>query len=264
MLLLDIVIERAYVVFRVTARNPRAVVAEPYGRAFLREMGAVRQEPVSLALSRDIRHGEIKLGHISLGKHRHRQLGVAQQCTSREGDCAAGHRETVSLSLAERPLYRLAVRYAGIFVRILLTGIGLCRLRGRYAGVLYFFLLLRRGIAAFADRCPRRRGGAVSLYVYAAASRRIVRPGGRSRKEPCARQTHRREYGCGNGYAVYPFHNRFIMLLLCCFRLFRKNLPGMLALGSYGLDDIHAVHRNCETLGLDVGTLHLALEHEAA
>lgn len=82
MLLLDIVIERAYVVFRVTARNPRAVVAEPYGRAFLREMGAVRQEPVSLALCRDIRHGEIKFGHIILGKHRHRQLGVAQQCTS--------------------------------------------------------------------------------------------------------------------------------------------------------------------------------------
>lgn len=174
------------------------------------------------------------------------------------------HRETVSLSLAERPFYRLAVRYAGIFVRVLLTGIGLCRLRGRYAGVLYFFLLLRRGIAAFAEHRPRRGGRAVSLYVYAAAARRIVRPGGRPRKEPRARQTHRREYSCGNGYAVYPFHNRFIMLLLCCFRLFRKNLLGMFALGCDCLDDIHTVHRNCETLGLDVGTLHLSLEHEAA
>lgn len=82
MLLLYIIIERAYVVLGVTARNPRAVVAEPYGCTFLREVSAVRQEPLSLALCRDIRHGKIKFGHIILGKHRHRQFGVAQQRTS--------------------------------------------------------------------------------------------------------------------------------------------------------------------------------------
>ena len=71
MLLFGIIVERAYVVFRVTARNPCAVVAEPYGRAFFREVGTVRQEPVSLALCRDIRHGKIKFGHVILAKHRH-------------------------------------------------------------------------------------------------------------------------------------------------------------------------------------------------
>lgn len=263
MLLLDIVIERAYVVFRVTARNPRAVVAEPYGRAFLREMGAVRQEPVSSPCAVTFVMAKSSSG-ISSSASTDTDSSVSRSSVPPEKEIAP----PATARLSACPLRNDPFTDSPSGMREYLSAS--CLLALVFAGCVaampasFTFLLLRRGIAAFAEHRPRRGGRAVSLYVYAAAARRIVRPGGRPRKEPRARQTHRREYSCGNGYAVYPFHNRFIMLLLCCFRLFRKNLLGMFALGCDCLDDIHTVHRNCETLGLDVGTLHLSLEHEAA
>ena len=60
MALLGIVVERADVIFRVTARNPRAVIFQPHGGTLFREVRAVREEAVAVALARDIAHGEVK------------------------------------------------------------------------------------------------------------------------------------------------------------------------------------------------------------
>ena len=60
MTLIGIVVERAYVIFRITARNPCTVILQPYGRTFFSEVCAMREEAVTIALTRDVTHGKVQ------------------------------------------------------------------------------------------------------------------------------------------------------------------------------------------------------------
>ena len=101
MALLGIVVERADVVFRVTARNPRAVVLQPHGGTLFREVRAVREEAVSVALSCDVAHGEVKLRQCRAVHRADGEAYRAQQPSLCHGKSAAGHGDAVRLCRGE-------------------------------------------------------------------------------------------------------------------------------------------------------------------
>ena len=202
MALLGIVVERADVIFRVTARNPRAVILQPHGGTLFREVRAVREEAVSVALARDVAHGEVKLRQRRAVHRADGEAYRAQQPTLCHGKSAAGHGDAVRLCRGEifangavggnfaafwLGLFRLIV-WNSLF-RLCIVG---CKL----------FLLLRRRIAAFCSHQSGRCAGSVCHYAGAA----VLLPGhgvcSRTGIQEYPRQTCRRQYDGSNGYDI--------------------------------------------------------------
>ena len=204
--LLGVVVERADVVFRVTARYPRAVVLQAYGGTLLSEVRAVGEEAVAVALARDIAHGEVQLRQV---RAVHRADGKAyrtQQPSLCHGKGAAGHGNAVRLCRGEiltdgsagRILFLICIGPFRLIVRNCLSDSFLRRAIAGYK----IFLLLRRRIAAFYSRQSGRCVGGVSHYAGAC----VFLPGHgvrcRAGIHENPSQTRRRQYDGSNGYDI--------------------------------------------------------------
>ena len=166
--LFGIVVKRAYVILRVTARYSRAVILQTYGGTIFRKVRAVGQEAVAVALAGDIAHGKVQFRQVRTVHRTDGKVYRTQQPSLCHGKSAAGYGNAVRLCRGKvfadgsvgsdravfcLGLFRLIVRNR--FFRLCVVG---CKL----------FLLLRRRIAAFRSRRSGRCAGGVSRYVCTA------------------------------------------------------------------------------------------------